>query len=509
METFIACSGQSTGLNTGHDMDTEKKNKLDRMFAPRGLAVFGGVSKPGSFANMIVTSLITYGYKGKLYPISPAGGTVAGLTVLPGLDAVDGPVDLASISVPAEAVPGVLEECLKHGVAGAEVHTSGFAETGQAKGIELQQKIKAIAAQGLLVVGPNCFGLHSPAGGITLLPGFDFSKEPGSVAMISQSGGIANDFGHEAIAAGLKISKIISFGNGCDLEATALLEYLAEDRDTRYIAAYLEGVDDGRRFLETVRSISGRKPVVIWKGGLTPLGARATLSHTGSLGGESKIWQGALAQAGAIQVAGLDEMVDTLIGLSYFHRRGRRVALAGGGGAIGVFSSDLAHQWGLDIPAFSPETQQRLAAYFPTPGNSVVNPLDTGTPMFPLAGLSGMIREIITREPVDVLVLIMLLHPLEVVTTTFMKMAGVAVDTSPAEQYLSQLLTLLTEIRKETDKDIVLVLENKTWRLEDVNVELIKRRLADQYQRQGVAVFSSVERALRGIRNTAFFTVPN
>ncbi len=486
-------------------MDAEKIKKLDRMFAPRGLAVFGGVSKPGAFANLILTSLITYGYKGKLYPISPAGGTVAGLDVLPDLGAVDGPVDLASISVPAEAVPDVLEQCLRHGVAGAEIHTSGFAETGQASGIELQQRMQEISHQGLVIVGPNCFGLHSPAGGVTLLPGFDFSKTPGNIAMISQSGGIANDFGHDAIAAGLNISKIISFGNGCDLEATSLMEYLAQDNDTRFIAAYLEGVRDGRRFLDTVRAISKQKPVVIWKGGLTPLGARATFSHTGSLGGEAQIWQGALNQAGAIQVNGLDEMVDTLTALTFFNRRGRRLALAGGGGAIGVFSSDLAHQWGLEIPAFSAETQKVLAGYFPTPGNSVVNPLDTGTPMFPLEGLNGMIREIIDREPIDVLLLIMLMHPLEVVTTTFMKMAGATVDASPAEEYLSKLLAALTDIRKETDKDIALVLENKTWRVEDVSVELVRRRLSKAFQQQGIAVFPSAERALRGIRNAALY----
>ena len=322
-------------------MDADKIQKLDRMFHPRGVAVFGGVTKPGSFANMILTSLITYGYSGRVYPVSRSGGAVAGLSVLPDLGAVDGPVDLASISVPAEAVPEILEQCLSHGVPGVQIHTSGFAETGLSAGIKLQEQIEAAARRGLVVVGPNCFGLHSPAGGVTLLPGFDFSKTPGDIAMISQSGGIANDFGHDAVAAGLKISKIVSFGNGCDLEAVSLMEYLAQDNDTRFIAAYLEGVRDGRRFLEAVRAVSSKKPVIIWKGGLTPLGARATLSHTGSLGGEAAIWQGALTQAGAIQVSGLDEMVDTLIALSYFNRRGRRLALAGGGGAIGVFSSDL------------------------------------------------------------------------------------------------------------------------------------------------------------------------
>ncbi|MBW1894628.1 MAG: CoA-binding protein [Deltaproteobacteria bacterium] len=483
-------------------MNSNTKEKLDKMFNPRGLAVFGGVSKLGSFGNSIVMSLLKYGYKGKLYPISPKGGEVAGLKVYKSLDEIKEPIDLASISVPAKAVPEVLEDCLEHGVAGAEIHTSGFAETGDAIGIKLQEKIAEISSRGLRIVGPNCFGLHSPTGGITLLPGFDFSKEPGNVAMISQSGGIANDFGHEAIAAGLKISKIISFGNGCDLEASALLEYLGEDKDTAYIAAYLEGVQDGRKFLDTVKSVSKKKPVLIWKGGLTPLGARATLSHTGSLGGESKIWEGAITQAGALSVKGLDEIVDTLSVLAHLKTRGKKIAIAGGGGAIGVFSSDLAHEWGLEIPAFSHDTQKRLREFFPTPGNSVVNPLDTGTPMFPLEWLSGMIREILIREPIDVIVLIMLLHPLEVVAPAFMEMAGIK-PTSSGGEYLDGLLTSVSELKKETGKDIALVLENRTYRPEDLDVESVRRRVVVEYQKQGIPVFSCAERALRGIRNAA------
>jgi acetate---CoA ligase (ADP-forming) subunit alpha len=478
------------------------KEQLDKMCNPRGLAIFGSVSKPGSFGNSILMSHIKYGFQGKLYPISPKGGEVGGHKIYKSLDEIDEPVDLASISVPAKAVPEILESCLEHGVAGAEIHTSGFAETGEAEGLELQKKITEISKKGLRIVGPNCFGIHSPKGGLTLLPGFDMQKEPGNVAMISQSGGIANDFGHDAIKAGLKISKIISFGNGCDLEAAELLEYLGEDEDTEYIAAYLEGVRDGRKFLDTVRSVTRKKPVLIWKGGLTPLGARATLSHTGSLGGESKIWKGALSQAGALSVKGLDEIVDTLSVLSYTKSRGNKIAIAGGGGAIGVFSSDLAHEWGIEIPPFSPDTQKRLREFFPTPGNSVVNPLDTGTPMFPLEWLSGMIREILVREPIDVMVLIMLLHPLEVVAPSFMEAAGITTPL-PRGHYLDSLLASVSEIKKETGKDIVLVLENKTYRPEDIDIESVKRRLVSNYQKQGIPVFHSAERALRGIRNVA------
>jgi acyl-CoA synthetase (NDP forming) len=256
-------------------MDSETRETLDRMFCPRGIAFFGGISTPGAFGNMIALSQIRYGYKGELYPISPKGGEIAGVKIYKHLDEVRGPVDLACVSVPARAVPEVLKDCLKHGVKGVQVHSSGFAETGRTEGIELQKQIVEIARKGLRIVGPNCFGLHSPKGRITVLPGSDFSKEPGPVALISQSGGVATDFGYAAQSAGMKLSKVISFGNGCDVEAVELMEYMGGDEDTQYIAAYLEGIQDGPRFLEVLKLAARTKPVVVWKAGLTPLRLKA------------------------------------------------------------------------------------------------------------------------------------------------------------------------------------------------------------------------------------------
>lgn len=482
-------------------MDMEKRKRLDRMFNPRGFAIFGSVGTLGAFGNSMVLSHIKYGYQGKIYPISRKGGEVAGLKVYKSLADVEGPVDLASVSVPAAAVPEVLQHCLEHGVAGAEIHSSGFSETGEKEGRTLQEEIAKIAGKGLAIVGPNCFGLHSPKGGITLLPAFDFSKIPGPVAMISQSGGVANDFGHEARLAGLGISKIISFGNGCGLGAVELLEYLEDDPDTAYIAAYIEGVNDGRSFFEAIRKITSKKPLVIWKGGLTPLGARAALSHTGSLGGETTIWRCALKQAKAILVEGIDEMIDTLIALTYIKSRGSRIALVGGGGAIGVFSSDLAFGWGLEIPTFSKETQKALKRFFPAPGNSVLNPLDTGTPALPLDSVKGCVKEILLHEPIDILVLIMLLHPLEIVMPAFMEMAGL--PPISGGDYLKGLLETLLALKEETGKDIALVLENRTCRIEDAKVESILRELREQYQSKGIPVYENTENALRGIKNVS------
>jgi acyl-CoA synthetase (NDP forming) len=346
-------------------------------------------------------------------------------------------------------------------------------------------------------VGPNCFGIHCPKGGITLLPGSGFSKEPGPFAMVSQSGGVASDFGYEARFLGLGLSKVVSFGNGCDLDAVKLLDYLADDPETRYIAAYLEGIGDGRRFLDLVEKVTPEKPVIVWKGGLTPLGGRAAMSHTGSMGGEAKVWDGALSQAGAASVQGLDEMMDTLAALKYLKAPCQSIALLGGGGAIGVFSSDLAFRWGLEVPTFSRETQKRLREFFPTPGNSMANPLDTGTPALPVETLLALAREILTREPVDVLIIIMLLRTLEVELPSLFKSDGR--EPPPSGAYLKSLVGTLVRLKKETGKEVVMVFDNRAYMPEDVAVEAVSREVRSLFQAEGLPVYPSTERALRGL----------
>jgi len=471
---------------------------LDRIFNPRGFALFGGIGTPGSFGQFILLSHIRYGYPGRLYPISQRGGEIAGLKVYRELSDVDGPVDLASISVPARAVPAVLSDCLKQGVAGAQIHSSGFGETGRVEDAALEVEVAGIAAQGIRVVGPNCFGIHAPRGGLTLLPGFDFSHDPGPIGMISQSGGVATDLGHEAPSLGIGLSKVISFGNGCDLDAVSLLEYLAEDTETRYIAAYVEGVRDGRGFLNVLRQTTRKKPVIVWKAGLTPLGSRAARSHTGSMAGGAGIWDGVLSQAGAASVQGLDEMLDTLVALDYLKNIGLRIAFLGGGGAIGVFSSDMASRWGLEVPVFSQETRKQLRRFFPTPGNSMMNPLDTGSPALPVGTITDLCEEILVREPVDVLIVVMLLRTLEVEMPFYMMNSP---ESPVSGSYLRALIAPLADLKRETGKEVVMVFDNRAHLAVEGGVETLSREVRDRFQHAGIPVYPSTERALRGIHH--------
>lgn len=485
-------------------MTKTNNHPLDKIFAPRGVAVFGGINRPGAFGNLIALSLMRYGYSGKLYPISSKGGELNGHAIYKSIEAVDGPVDLASISVPAKFVPDILRSCLQQGVAGAQIHSSGFAEMGSPEGIALQKEVAAIAREGIRVVGPNCFGIHSPRGGITLLPGADFSKTPGSVAMLSQSGGVATDFGYEARFAGVHLSKVVSFGNGCDLDAITLLDYLSTDHETDVIAAYLEGITDGHKFLETVRRVTRQKPMVIWKAGLTPPGNHATQSHTASLAGDANIWEGVLRQGHAIPVQGLDELMDAVVALKYLKNPGPRIALVGGGGAIGVFSCDLSHRSGLRLEHFSAETQRRLRQYYPTPGNSMQNPLDTGSPVVPVDVIENSLEIILDSEPIDILIMVFLIRPLEVEIRSFMEMVGV--PTGPPGAYLEGMLPVLERLKKNSNKEIITVFENRAMTVEDVAVEKTSRIMRKAYQSHGIPVFSNVERALRGIRHAVAYT---
>jgi len=483
------------------EMNARERQKLDRMFHPRGVAVYGAVREPGKFGHMVIQSLLKYDYPGSIYPIYPGGGEVFGLKSYQRLKDVVGPVDLARVCVPAEKVPEVVDECLRYGVPGAEIISSGFAETGETEGIRLQQELVSISEKGIRVLGPNCFGIHCPRGGLTLLPGFDFSRESGPVALISQSGGAAVDFSQEARMAGFAVSKVVSFGNGCDLDAVDLLDYFADDHDTRYIGAYIEGVRDGRRFAQILKNVTPRKPVLVWKGGLTPPGRMSALSHTGSLSGEALVWKGLFSQTGALAVDGLEEMVDTMTALVHLHNCGRNVAIAGAGGAIGVFSGDLAHRWGLQVPGFDTQTQRRLATLFREPGSNIGNPLDTGTPVVPVQAIIEMIEAILTNEGVDVLVMVLLFHQLTVLIKTFAEMDGLPWQS--LEAYLDTLLEAIASLRQRTGKNVVMVLVNRANLPSNAELEGMYRALRLRCYAKGVPFYPTVERGLRAIRNAS------
>lgn len=367
------------GQNEEHQAQrtTRINADLDRAMHPRAVAVVGVArTQIGSYPG-IYRCMRNFGFPGNLYPIHPKADDIEGIKAYPSLGALPEPVDLVIFSIPAPKVPDALRECIATGNRNIHIFTSGFKESGEEEGIRLQAEIEKIAVDGgLNIIGPNCMGLHVPAS--RLLTWTAASPISGPLAMVSQSGGNAQDFVNLATTRHrLYFSKVISYGNALTLDSTDYLSYLAQDEQTRIITMYLEGVKDGRKLLQLVTDINRTKPVVMLKGGLTESGARTVASHTGSMAGGEKIWKAFFRQTGAVPAETLEEMADVV---SALHRlppcKGRGVTILGTGGGIGVAAADSCAKAGLEMPALQPAAMEKLRTYIPPAGNMIRNPID-------------------------------------------------------------------------------------------------------------------------------------
>ncbi|HUJ89365.1 MAG TPA: CoA-binding protein, partial [Syntrophorhabdales bacterium] len=344
------------------------------MFHPRSLAVIGASGKPGKIARVLMDRLLETGFQ-KLYPVNPGESEILGIKAYRSILEIPDPVDMAIVLTPTDSALAAVTECAEKGVKTIVITTSGFGETGE-KGKAVQQEMVRVArAGGARVIGPNCVGIYCPASRLPYLLGAGMA--PGSVGVVSQSGFFADYLTLTATGNGIRFSKAISCGNESDLTATDFLEYLGEDPETETVVAYLEGTADGRRFYHVAQEASRKKPIILWKGGLTETGARAAISHTGALAGSGRIWEGALRQAGIVTVASFEEALDSLYA---FHLqplpRGKRIGIISGPGGAAVGTTDRCFQLGLEVPQFSQDTIEKLRKAMPPVGGSINNPVD-------------------------------------------------------------------------------------------------------------------------------------
>jgi acyl-CoA synthetase (NDP forming) len=333
-----------------------------------------------------------------MYPINPGVSEVEGIKAYPDLVSVPEPIDLVIIAVPAPAVPAALRDCVASGNRNVHIFTAGFKETGEEKGLRLHREIERIARDGgLHVIGPNCMGVFLPRERFVTWVGAP--RQNGPVAFVSQSGGHAQDFTNFCTRLGINFSKVVSFGNALTLDSTDFLEYLADDPDTRIITMYLEGVKDGRRLLELVSRINKTKPIIILKAGLTEAGAKAVASHTGSLAGGQPIWDAFFQKSGAVRAYSLEDMAFLALAFRRLgSTEGRHVAVIGHGGGIAVSAADACSKAGLEMPPFSPETEQELRAFIPAGGNIIKNPVDAMPIFRDVDTFQGMI-DLVSSEP--------------------------------------------------------------------------------------------------------------
>ncbi len=379
--------------------------RLDPLFQPKSVAIIGASETPGKIGRLIMEQFLKMEFP-ILYPINPRGKDVLGIKAFPRITDVPGPVDMAMVLTPTDAALAAVKECAAKGVKLIVLTTSGFSEAGT-KGRKIEQEMVRVAHEGgARIIGPNCVGIYSPAARLPFPLGQ--AREKGTVGLVSQSGFFADYLTLTTSANGIYFSKAVSCGNEADLNAIDFLEYLGEDPDTHMIVSYLEGIKDGRRFFDVARAVSRKKPIILWKGGVTEAGAAAAVSHTGALSGSRKVWEGALRQAGVISVKSFEEVVDCLYA---FHLQpipaGKRVGIVSGPGGMAVGATDTCLDLGLEVPPFSKQMQARLRKVIPRVGGSAGNPTDLSITSFVAPDVyRDAIRIVAGEEAIDMILVI-------------------------------------------------------------------------------------------------------
>ena len=346
---------------------------MKRLFDPKAMAVIGVSTNPAKIGSRVIANVLAGGYQGDVYPINPKATEIQGLRAYPTVDAIDGAVDLAIVSVPAPAVLDVVESCGRKGVGHLVVLTSGFSEVGNID--EERRIVDAAREHGMRILGPNVFGIYSAAASLdaTFGPG---GISSGEIAIITQSGALGIAMIGKTASEGLGLSALVSVGNKSDVDESDLLEYLIDDERTRVILLYIEGVKGGERLVRTLSRVTRRKPVVVIKSGRSKRGAMAAASHTGSLAGADAVFDDLMKECGVLRATSVGEAFDWVRFLSSSPApEGSDAVIVTNGGGIGVLATDACESYGISLY----DDQQVLAEAFdgvmPSFGSSK-NPVD-------------------------------------------------------------------------------------------------------------------------------------
>ena len=353
---------------------------LDLFFSPKSVAVVGASRNQTTANYWLTANLVNLKYPGKIYPVNPNATEIVGLKCYPSVRDIPGDVDLAAISVPAAATPGVVRDCVAKGVKAVVIIAGGFSETGTS-GQGLQDEVRRLLKEsGIRCVGPNSLSPLNAA--LNFIIGFGPAEKlpRGRLSFIFQSGLYQPRLNYLLNEMHINVNKLIDLGNKMDINEVDALEYFRDDTSTEVIALHMESIaGDARRFFSLMKEITSRKPVIVLKSGRTQAGAKAASSHTGAIIKATDIvFDTALRQAGAIRVQGLDEFFDLAKMFEYCPPlEGNRIAIATFSGGEGVITTDFCELNGLTLAIPGVESRRRLSTVFP-PWEIPVNPFDTG-----------------------------------------------------------------------------------------------------------------------------------
>ncbi len=357
--------------------------ELRPFFDPAAVAIIGATDKKGKVGNVIFENFRTNKergiFRGNIYPVNPKLDEIEGYRCYHNIKEVPDDVELAVISIPAKFVPATMKDIAEKGIKAVIIITGGFGELGE-EGKRMEREIYEIArANGIRVIGPNCVGVYVPDTGIdtVFLPDEKMDRpKSGPIAFVTQSGAFAAAMLDWAAGAGIGIGKMVSYGNKLDVDDADLMEYFIHDDEIKVVTFYIEGVKDGRKFIEAARRITQVKPVIALKSGRTEYGAKAASSHTGSLAGADRIYDAVFKQTGIIRAEDFEHMFDVAKAFAKCKLpKGDRIGIITDGGGAGVMASDAVAKFGLKMAELSEETLKFLKENFP-PHAVAGNPTD-------------------------------------------------------------------------------------------------------------------------------------
>ncbi|MBI4340115.1 MAG: acetate--CoA ligase family protein [Chloroflexi bacterium] len=397
----LQSNGQAVGMAPPAAGGT---HRLERIFNPRSVAVVG--SKKVDNHSWLRTVLP---FQGPKYHVNidrsewPSAEEL-GFPNYPSLLDVPGDVDYVIVSVPAQVVPRILRDCVAKKVAGVHLYTAGFSETGTEEGIRLEKQVVQIAREGgLKVVGPNCMGVFNPRIGVGVNLG-GYHGPPGGLGILSHSGSQSSAFGQGSSFHGIRLSKLVSMGNGVILDSPDYIDYFGQDPDTRVIGMYLEGVRNGRAFFETVRRVTKVKPVLVWKVGETEDASRAVASHSTSSSARPAVWDAMVRQCGAVKVENMDELFETAkLLLNMPPATGYRLGVLALSGGHATECANVFSKAGFNIPRLADESYKRILEHFNIVGSTYANPIEGRTLSDPVN--MNNVLDVLNDDPnVDIIV---------------------------------------------------------------------------------------------------------
>lgn len=475
-------------------MEPEIKDYWQYLFSPESIAVIGASNTPGSWGNNAVKGLLATGGR-RIYPVNPNADEILGVKAYHSVVDIPDTVDLAVIVISAELVPRVLRECVSKAVKAAVIISAGFAETGE-QGQKLEAELVEIARRGgIRFIGPNSMG-HADTRSQLSTFGQAWEMPRGPAAVLAQSGNMCLKIVHNLTAAGVAFSKYISTGNEADLRMEDYLECLAGDDDTRVIAAYIEGLRDGRRFLRLAREITAHKPIVAVKVGGTEESARAVMSHTGALAGADEVYAAAFRQAGVIRVDDDDELCDVVYALLNCPLpRNNRVGILSIGGGPGALTAEACEKEDLALGKLEPSTVKKLDQYLPSrwPRRNPVDMAGPSTAEFSV--IADLLLALLEDANIDA---VFLLAPIVMDRTLLTNRMGLKPGQIKAYRAKEEKnLKLIREKSEKYGKPVILL-----WQSRDTNPD---PAVSSLFRRERILVQSNARRAARVMRYLTWY----